>query len=123
MNMREKIFAALMASNTLIDPLAKDSRGQCLYHCRNPNSGRYPVLVYSVVADVPAVIADGVELVRRVTIRISILTSDGVYEPMYQEIIRIMLGLGFMRVQTTEEFKNSVFIKSVDFRISVDMED
>lgn len=123
MNIREKVFAALMASATLTDPLVKDSRGQCLYHCRNPNAGSYPILIYSIVADVPAVVADGVELVRRVTFRVSILTSDGVYEPMYQEIVRIMLGLGFMRVQTTEEIKNDVFIKSVDFRISVDVED
>lgn len=123
MNIREKVFAALMSSTTLTDPLAKNSKGQCIFHCRNPAKKNYPVLVYSIIADVPAVIADGVELVRRITLRISILTTDAVYSPMYQEILRIMLKLGFMRVQTTEESKENLFIKSVDFRIDVDAED
>lgn len=123
MNIREKVFAALMSSITLTAPLAKDSKNQCLYHCRSPNAGSYPVLVYWVLADIPAVIADNQELVRRITFRISILTSDAVFEPMYKEIVRIMLGLGFMRVQTTEELQNNLFVKSVDFRIDVTMED
>lgn len=123
MNIREKVFAALMSSRRLTEPLAKDKRRQCLYHIRSPNAGSYPILVYSVTADVPALVADGVELERRVTMRISILTKDGVFEPMYQEILRIMLSLGFMRVQTIEETKDDVFIKSVDFRIGIGTEE
>ena len=123
MNIREKVFAALMASTTLTDSLAKNSKSQCIFHCRNPAAKNYPILVYSIIDDVPAVIADGVELVRRVTFKISILTTDAVFEPMYGEIVKVMLNLGFMRVQTVEESKDKLLVKSVNFRIDVDMED
>lgn len=115
--MNEKIFAALNSSEKLNSLLAKDKRGQCIYHGTSPDAGSYPILVYSVISDVPAVVADGEELERRITIRIHITTSDGVFSPIYKEVVKIMLALGFMRVQAVEIIDGDNFVKVVDFRI------
>mgnify|MGYP002624327223 FL=1 len=123
MNIKEKVYAALNGSSVLTAILAKDKRGQCIYHGLSPDAGSYPILVYSVISDVPAVVADATEMERRVTFRIHIITTDGAYEPIYREVVRIMLGLGFMRLSTqeiAEQSKNlTEFIKIVDFRIGI----
>lgn len=117
MNIKEKIYTALNASTELTALLAKDAQGQCIYHCRSPSAGSYPVIVYTMLRDEPAAIADGKVLERRVTIRISILTRNGDYEQIYQKIWELMLELGFMPVQTSEEIKNDLFVENADFRI------
>ena len=123
MNIKEKVYAALNGSEILTNLLSKDKRGQSIYHGLSPDAGSYPILVYSVISDVPAVVADATEMERRVTFRIHIITTDGVYEPIYQEVAQIMLGLGFMRLSTqeiAEQSKNlTQFIKVVDFRIGI----
>ena len=73
--------------------------------------------------DEPAVIADGQVLERRVTIRLSILTRDGVYEKIFKEIWKVMVGLGFMFVQTAEALENNLFVKNIDFRIGIGVDE
>ena len=123
MNIKEKVYAALNGSEVLTGLLSKDKRGQSIYHGLSPDAGSYPILVYSIISDVPAVVADATEMERRVTFRIHIVTTDGAYEPIYREVTRIMLGLGFMRLSTqeiAEQNKNlTQFIKVVDFRIGI----
>ena len=120
MNIKQKVFNALCASTDLTDLLAKDAKNQSIYHCRSPSAKNYPVLVYTMTKDEPAVIADGVVIERRVTIRISILTRDGVFEQIFQEIWKVMAKLGFMFVQATETIEaNNIFAKSIDFRIGI----
>ena len=115
--MNEKIFAALNSSEKLTSMLAKDKRGQCIYHGTSPDAGSYPILVYSMISDVPAVIADGEELERRITIRIHIITGDGVFSKIYREVVKIMISLGFVRIQTVEIIDGDDFVKVVDFGI------
>lgn len=123
MNIKEKVYDALNGSEILTRLLSKDKRGQCVYHGLSPYAGSYPILVYSVISDVPAIVADAEEMERRVTLRIHIVTADGAYEPIYREVLRIMLGLGFMRLSTqeiAEQNKNlTQFIKVADFRIGI----
>lgn len=116
MNIKEKVYAALNSEADLTDLLAKDTLGQCIYHCRSSSAGSYPVIVYTMLRDEPGAIADGQVLERRVTIRISILTRSGNYEQIYKKVWAIMLALGFMPVQTSEEIKNDLFVENADFR-------
>ena len=69
MNVQERVYQALRKDAALSRLLAHDRRGPCIYHGKSPDAGSYPVLIYSVVSDVPALSADGEEIERRVTVR------------------------------------------------------
>ena len=119
MTIKEKVYQALMASTELTALLTKDKHQRCIYPCISPNAGSYPILVYSVISDVPAVTADGEEKERRVTMRIHILTKDGKYDAIYKAVQKVMLRLGFMRVQTNETAENDLFILVVDYKTGI----
>ena len=117
MNIKEKVYQALMSSPELKALLVKDRKGRCIYPGVSPNAGSYPILVYNIISDVPALVADGEEMERRVTVRIHILTKDGHYSPIYAALQKVMLGLGFMRSQTMDLVENGLFILCVDYKI------
>ena len=117
MSIKEQVYHALMSSRDLTSLLVKDKKGRCIYPGQSPNAGSYPILVYSIPSDVPALVADGRELERRVTVRIHILTKDGQYLDIYSAVQDVMLGLGFMRGQTVEITEKDLFILCVDYRI------
>ena len=119
MNIKETVYRALMSSRELKALLVKDRKGRCIYPGQSPNAGSYPILVYNIISDVPALVADGEEMERRVTVRIHILTKDGHYGGIYKEVQRVMLGLGFMRGQTVEITEKDLFILCVDYRTGV----
>ena len=124
MNIKQKVFTALNASENLTDLLHKDATGQCIYHCRSPNAGSYPIVVYTMTEDKPAVIADGTVLERRITMRLSILTRDGAHEQIFKEIWKVMAELGFIFLQATESVEaNNIFAKSIDFRIGIGVDE
>ena len=62
MSIAETVYRGLMADTKLVRMLHRDCRGRCIYHGRSPDAGSYPILVYSVISDVPAISADGAEL-------------------------------------------------------------
>jgi hypothetical protein len=96
--------------------------GVPVYHIQAPAKvyDRCPYLVYSVVSNVPALEGDNIELYARVTFRIHIVTSDGAYKTLYQEVCAAMRGLGFFRVQTNEQREDKIFYAIADFRIGVE---
>lgn len=116
MNVREQVYQALVKSKKLTALLAHDRRGRCIYPMRSPDAGSYPILVYSVISDVPALMADGEERERVVTVRIHILTKDGNFESILREVQRAMVGIGFVRAQTTEFAEGNLFIMAIDYR-------
>ena len=117
MSIKETVYQALSSSAGLKSLLVKDRKGRCIYPGVSPNAGSYPILVYSIISDVPALVADGEEMERKVTVRIHILTKDGHYGEIYRELQQVMLGLGFMRSQTMELVENGLFILCVDYKI------
>lgn len=123
MNIKEKVYKALSTSRELTALLAKDRRCRCIYPGISPNAGSYPIIVYNVISDVPALTADGEEMERRVTVRIHILTRDGHYEHIYDVLNKIMRGLGFMRGQSIEMAESDVFVLCVDYRIGIGVDD
>ncbi|WP_029543315.1 DUF3168 domain-containing protein [Selenomonas sp. AB3002] len=115
MNIKEKVYKALATNKELTSLLVKDRLRRCIYPGVSPNAGSYPIIVYNVISDVPALVADGEEMERRVTVRIHILTKDGHYEHIYDAVRKVMVGLGFMRKQSLETAEKDVFVYCVDF--------
>ena len=116
MNIKEQVYQALSRSKKLTALLAHDRRGRCIYPMRSPDAGSYPILVYSVISDVPAVMADGEERERVVTVRIHILTKDGNFESILREIQKVMVGIGSVRAQSVEFAEGQLFIMAIDYR-------
>lgn len=122
MNFKEQVYAALMSSRELVSLLVKDRKGRCIYPGQSPNAGSYPILVYNIISDVPALVADGEELERKVTVRIHILTKDGNYGRIYSALQKVMLRFGFMRGQTVEIAEKDVFILCVYYKIGTEVD-
>ncbi len=116
MNIKEQVYQALVKSKKLTALLAHDRKGRCIYPLRSPDAGSYPVLVYSVISDVPALMADGEERERVVTVRIHILIRDGNFDNIVREVQRAMAGIGFVRAQATEFAEGNLFIMAIDYR-------
>lgn len=123
MSITEKVYQALRTSKELTSQLAKDRKGRCIYHGISPDAGSYPILVYSLISDVPVLAADGREQERRVTIRIHILTKDGRYSGIYAAVQKVMLKLGFIRAQTVELAEKDVLIRVIDYKTGIGAEE
>ena len=123
MSITEKVYQALRTSKELTSLLAKVRKGRCIYHGISPDAGSYPILVYSLISDVPALAADGREQERRVTIRIHILTKDGRYSGIYAAVQKVMLNLGFIRAQTVELAEKDVLIRVIDYKTGIGAEE
>lgn len=115
MNIATQVYQGLSSSEKLLSQLHRGKNG--IYHGRSPDAGSYPILVYSIISDVPALSADGIEQEHRVTVRIHILTKDGAYEQIESTVIAIMNDLGFRRLQSVEMAERNAFVKIIDFCI------
>ena len=118
MTLREMVFSALN-DPAITDLLAKDADGRCIYHIHSPDAGSYPILIYSVISDVPALTADGVEQERRVTVRIHICTKDAVFDEIFRNVNAAMLAAGFMRYQVNEIFTAGIFVLVCDYTTGI----
>ncbi|MBQ8698767.1 MAG: DUF3168 domain-containing protein [Schwartzia sp.] len=114
MSVMAEVYAALKSDARLTVKLAGRAKG--IYHLHGPDAGSYPVIVYSTLSDVPALHADNAEIERRVTVRIHIMTRDGQYGGIYDDVKRIMRGIGFTRVQTNEIYDDGLRILVADYR-------
>ena len=123
MSIASKVYQALTASKPLTRLLHRDRRGCGIYHGRSPDAGSYPVLVYSVISDVPALSADGMEMERRVTVRLHILTKDGACENIEDAARKVMDALGFRRYQSMELAEKQAFVKIMDFKKGTGVEE
>ena len=120
MSIAKMVYQALVRSKELTQLLAHGRKG--VYHGRSPNAGTYPILVYSVISNVPALSADGVELERRVTVRIHILTKDGRFRELHRAVQNVLLPLGFVRAQTQELTEKDIFVEITDYRTAMEGE-
>ena len=114
MSVAKMVYQALVRSKELTQLLAHGRKG--IYHGRSPNAGTYPILVYSVISDVPA------ELERRITVRIHILTKDGRFREIHKAVKSVLLPLGFVRAQTQEFVEKDIFVEITDYRTAVEGE-
>ena len=121
MTTREAIFAALNVT-AITSLLQADAEGRCIYHVRSPDAGTYPILIYSIISDVPALTADNTEEERRVTARIHICTKDATYEPIFTQVNKAMLGIGAMRYQCNEIYADGEYIMVCDYTLAQGVE-
>ena len=120
MSTARMVYQALVRSKTLSQLLAYGKKS--IYHGRSPNAGTYPILVYSVISDVPALSADGAELERRITVRIHILTKDGRFGEIHHAVQNALLPLDFVRAQTQELTEKDIFVEITDYRTAMEGE-
>ena len=111
---REKVFTALNVT-AITSLLSADANGRSIYHVRSPDAGTYPILIYSIISDVPALTADNTEEERRVTVRIHICTKDANYGSILSAVNAAMLGIGAMRYSTNEIYADGEFILVCDY--------
>ena len=90
-----------------------------VYHHYSPNNKDFPNIVYSVISDVPGLHADNKELNSNITIRLYLITRDGVYYDLQKQINNIMINLGFSRGQSAEITQDGYKVKTLDFKISI----
>ncbi|EHG21779.1 hypothetical protein HMPREF9334_00482 [Selenomonas infelix ATCC 43532] len=120
MSTARMVYQALVRTKELTQLLAHGKKS--IYHGHSPNAGTYPVLVYSVISDVPALSADGTELERRITVRIHILTKDGRCRAIHRAVQNTLLPLGFVRAQTQELVEKDIFVEITDYKTAVEGE-
>ena len=120
MSVAKIVYQSLVCSKELTQLLAHGRKG--IYHGRSPDAGTYPIIVYTVISDVPALSADGMELERRVTVRIHILTKDGRFGEIHRAVQNALLPLGFVRAQTQELVEKDIFVEITDYRTAVEGE-
>ena len=120
MSIAKMVYQALSHSRELTQLLAHGKKS--IYHGRSPNAGTYPIIVYSVISDVPALSADGTELERRITVRIHILTKDGRFREIHKAVKSVLLPLGFVRAQTQAFVEKDIFVEITDYRTAVEGE-
>ena len=120
MSTARMVYQALVCSKELTQLLAHGKKG--IYHGRSPNAGTYPIIVYSVISDVPALSVDGMELERRVTVRVHILTKDGRFREIHCAVQNALLPLGFARAQTQELVEKDILVEITDYRTAMEGE-
>ena len=120
MSIAKMVYQSLVRSRELTQLLAHGKKS--IYHGRSSDAGTYPILVYSVISDVPALSADGAELERRVTVRIHILAKDGRFREIHKAVKSVLLPLGFVRAQTQELVEKDIFVEITDYRTAVEGE-
>ena len=120
MSIAKMVYQSLVREKELTQLLAHGKKS--IYHGRSPNAGTYPVLVYAVISDVPALSVDGTELERRITVRIHILTKDGRFREIHKAVKSVLLPLGFVRAQTQEFVQKDIFVEITDYRTVVEGE-
>lgn len=110
------VYAAITDNADLMSAIAD------IYHLQAPggNSLRYPYIVYSPISDDPALSGDNLELEHRVTMRFHVVTKDGEYAVVYQQLKSILQELGFRRVRTMPYIEDGEKILITDFKIGVE---
>ena len=120
MSTARMVYQALVRSKELTQLLTHGKKS--IYHGCSPDAGTYPIIVYSVISDVPALSADGTELERRITVRIHILTKDGRFREIHKAVKSVLLPLGFVRAQTQEIVEKDIFVEITDYRTAMEGE-
>ena len=110
---------ALKNNNELCNLLAEGKKS--IYHLKSKDAGTYPILILSIISDVPESVSDNKETLHRITLRIHIVTDNGAYTNIYRKLNNIMNELGYNRRQTTELIDDDLYIKVCDYTIVTDV--
>ena len=113
MDIRKVIFEKLNSDLSLTSILASGG----IYTTYSEDAGSYPVVVISLVDDVPAIHADNRELASHIRFQISIITTDAEFDEIESLVKKDMFELGAMRRLTTEFRENDLHYRILQFVI------
>lgn len=98
MDIRKIIYEKLSADTDLIKLLPD----KCIYTAVSENAGTYPVVVLSIIDDVPSLHADDLEINSDIRFQLTIITDDGEYDAIEQLIKNDMTEINATRKITTD---------------------
>lgn len=111
--LEEMVYSALTGNDELMGLLSQNDNS--IFHLQAPAQyPDYPILVYAPISDVPVLHGDNSETLHVVTIRIHIINGT---PAIYENVLRIMQELGFVRTLTTPFIEDGRLIQAVDFYI------
>lgn len=117
--LKAEVYDALTKDEALLKGLHGGKKGIYALQAPAGDAARVPYLVYSVLSDVPGLMGDNGEILRRVTMRIHTVGKAGDVPSLAQAAGRVMLSLGFIRVQTTEFIEDGRRVIASDYRTGV----
>ena len=106
---------ALKSNQSLCGLLAHRKRS--VYYGYSEDAGTYPVVIVTIVDDVPSTHADNREIYGIVRFQVTILTRDAEYDAIEEQVKQSMLSLGAMRSISTEWKQDGIFYRAIQFRI------
>lgn len=111
----EEIYSVLTTDEKLTEKIKE------IYHIQAPAKDwtKYPCIVYTPISDVPNFFADNKVLAHRLSIRFHIITLDGEYTEIADDLQRLMLGFGAKRYQSIPYADNKEKILIVDYRMLI----
>ena len=119
MDVLKDVYSAL-TTKSITSLLA--SGAESIYHGWSEDAGTYPVIIYGLASDIPALSCDNDEVAHEVTVRIHIVTKNGAYQPIYQAVQAEMKRRGYRRKMTNELNDEDLKILVVDYVITTEME-
>lgn len=115
MELLKEIYSTLSTTPAIISHLAEGANG--VWADLTDYSGRRPVISYSVISDVPSLFGDDMEIGRRVTVQISIVTTDGADNAIVKGVNAAMQRIGWMRESTNRVTDGKDRITALRFMI------
>ncbi len=112
----EQMFLAMKSDTALTSLLAEKEKG--IRADMTSYAGRYPVICYRVISDVPHMWGDDRETARRMTVEISILTESGADRNMVSKVRKIMEDLGWMRLSTDRILEGKLRVTALRYVIA-----
>lgn len=114
MDIRKIIYDKLSADTELIK-LLPDNR---IYTAVSDDAGTYPVVVLSIIDDVPSLHADDLEIYSDVRFQLTIITDDGEYDAIEQLIKNDMTEINARRKITTDIKEDNKYEHILQYVIS-----
>ena len=114
MDIRKLLYEKLNSDEALLTLLAPNG----IYVTYSEDAGTYPVIVISLIDDVPAIHADNREIASHIRFQISIITTDAEYDEIEHIVKKYMRELGAMRRLTTEFREDNLHYRILQFTIS-----
>lgn len=115
MELLKEIYSTLSTTPAIISHLAEGAGG--VWADLTDYSGRRPVIAYSVISDVPSLFGDDMEIGRRVTVQISIVTTDGADNAIVKGVNAAMQRIGWTRESTNRVTDGKDRITALRFMI------
>lgn len=115
MDIRKTIIDNLKANTALTALLANGA--ESIYYGYSEDSGTYPVVVVTLIDDVPDTHADNEEIYGIVRYQVSIITVDAEYDEIETQVKATMKSIGAMRSICTEFRDNNLYFRILQFKI------